>query len=62
MTPALTRSSYSSVAALKPNAPLPSLTLLTTIEPSKPRVAGDLAQRLLERAADDVDAELLARR
>ena len=58
MTPALTRSSYSSVAALKPKAPLPFLTFSTTIEPSTPAFCGDLAQRLLERAADDVDAVL----
>ncbi len=48
MTPALTRSSYSPVAPLQPNAPLPSLTLLTTIEPSKPPFCGDLTERLLE--------------
>jgi hypothetical protein len=36
MTPALTRSSYSSLAALKPKPPLPSLTLAATIEPSTP--------------------------
>src|SRR5450432_193584 len=36
MTPAFTRSSYSSVAALKPKAPLPFLTLSTTIAPSTP--------------------------
>ena len=36
MTPALTRSSYWSVAALKPNEAEPSLTFATTIEPSVP--------------------------
>src|SRR3989442_8765739 len=36
MTPALNRSSYWPVAALKPNAPLPSLTLFTTMLPSQP--------------------------
>ena len=34
MTPALTRSSYFSVAALKPKPPEPSITLETAIEPS----------------------------
>ena len=36
ITPALTRSPYSRVWALNPNGPVPSLTLLTTIEPSTP--------------------------
>jgi len=39
MTPAFTRSSYSSVAALKPNDPFPFLTLSTTIAPSRPALA-----------------------
>src|SRR5439155_1546920 len=36
MMPALSRSSYSSVAALKPKAPFPFFTLSSTIEPSAP--------------------------
>src|SRR5438552_10438102 len=36
MMPALSRSSYSSLAALKPKAPFPFFTLSSTIEPSAP--------------------------
>ena len=39
MTPALIRSSYSPVAALKPKPSLPPLTFSTTMEPSKPALA-----------------------
>jgi hypothetical protein len=53
MTPALMRSSYSSVAALKPKAPVPFLTFSTTIEPSTPalwaiwRVGSSTARRTI---------------
>src|SRR6267378_2139521 len=39
ITPALSRSSYWPLSALKPNAPAPSRTLLTTMEPSQPPLA-----------------------
>ena len=57
--PAFIRSSNSSVAALKPKAPLSFFTLSSTIEPSQPALLAIQRQRILDRAADDVDADLL---
>ncbi len=58
MTPAATRSSNLPVAALKPLLPLVDRSSLDDDRALLAGVDGDLAGRLLERAADDVDADL----
>jgi len=59
ITPACTRSSYFSVAALKPNAPATFL-LLHDHRTLEPRIGGDPAQRLLDRTAHDPHTGALA--
>ena len=59
MTPALTRSPYSPVSAFEALAGLQAADLLDHDRALEPGVLGDLADRLLERAADDLRARRL---
>ena len=63
MTPASTRFSYSSVERVEALVGLHLAHLRDDDRALEPGVAGDLPERLLERAADDRDADrLVARR
>ena len=57
--PALNRSSYSSDAALKPKAPLPSLTFCSAIDPSTPALIAIRRKRFFYCAFNDADSRLL---
>ena len=57
--PALSRSSYSSDAALKPKAPLPSLTFCRAIEPSTPALIAIRRRGSSMCSLNDVDSRLL---
>ena len=59
MTPALIRSSYSSVWALNPVASLGVLDLVDHDRAVDARVLRDASQRLFDGTADDVDARVL---